>query len=164
MKFEFCNKKKKSELTADMVLIAAAAGAIAAGCVIATYEALKTEKGQAAIAKTKAATVAAAGKVKATATVAAGKVKETAAVAAVKVKETAAVAADKVKATAVTAMDAVKAKLPKKEETCACGCGCGPDCDCGCQEGKECTCEGNCTCGCEETAQAFEATETPVEE
>lgn len=152
MKFEFCNKKKKSELTADMVLIAAAAGAIAAGCVIATYEALKTEKGQAAIAKTKAATVAATGKVKATA-----------AVAAVKVKETAAVAADKVKATAVTAVEAVKAMLPKKEETCTCGCGCGPDCDCGCQEGLECTCEGNCTCGCEETTQAFETTETQVE-
>ena len=151
---KFCNKKKKGELTADMVLIAAAAGAIAAGCVIATYEALKSEKGQAAIAKTKAATVSAAGKVKATATVVAGKVKETAAVAAVKVKET-----------ATTAVEAVMAKLPKKEETCTCDCGCGPDCDCGCQEGKECTCEGECTCGCdcEETAQAFEATETVAE-
>ena len=149
---KFCNKKKKGELPADMVLIAAAAGAIAAGCVIATYEALKSEKGQAAIAKTKAATVSAAGKVKATATVVAGKVKETAAVAAVKVKET-----------ATTAVEAVMAKLPKKEETCTCGC--GPDCDCGCQEGKECTCEGECTCGCdcEETAQAFEATETVAE-
>ena len=160
---KFCNKKKKGELTADMVLIAAAAGAIAAGCVIATYEALKSEKGQAAIAKTKAATAAAAGKVKATAAVAADKVKATAAVAAVKVKETAAVAAVKVKETATTAVEAVMAKLPKKEETCVCGCGCGPDCDCGCQEGKECTCEGDCTCGCEETAQAFEATETVAE-
>ena len=151
---KFCNKKKKGELTADMVLIAAAAGAIAAGCVIATYEALKSEKGQAAIAKTKAATAAAAGKVKATAAVAADKVKATAAVAAVKVKET-----------ATTAVEAVMAKLPKKEETCTCGCGCGPDCDCGCQEGKECTCEGECSCGCgcEETAQAFEATETVAE-
>ena len=97
---KFCNKKKKGELTADMVLIAAAAGAIAAGCVIATYEALKSEKGQAAIAKTKAATAAAAGKVKATA----------------------AVAADKVKATATSAVDAVKAKLPKKDVACECEC------------------------------------------
>ena len=109
MKFEFCNKKKTNDLTADVVLVAAAAGAVAAGCVIAAYEALKSEKGQAAIAKTKAATVAAAGKVKATAVTAAGKV-----------KETAAVAADKVKATATTAVDAVKAKLPKKAEACEC--------------------------------------------
>ena len=98
MKFEFCNKKKTNDLTADVVLVAAAAGAVAAGCVIAAYEALKSEKGQAAIAKTKAATVAAAGKV----------------------KETAAVAADKVKTTATTAVDAVKAKLPKKAEACEC--------------------------------------------
>ena len=98
MKFEFCNKKKTNDLTADVVLVAAAAGAVAAGCVLAAYEALKSEKGQAAIAKTKAATVAAAGKV----------------------KETAAVAADKVKATATTAVDAGKAKLPKKAEACEC--------------------------------------------
>ena len=111
MKFEFCNKKKTNDLTADVVLVAAAAGAVAAGCVIAAYEALKSEKGQAAIAKTKAATVAAAGKVKETAVTAAGKV-----------KETAAVAADKVKATATTAVDAVKAKLPKKAEACECEC------------------------------------------
>jgi hypothetical protein len=109
MKFEFCNKKKTNDLTADVVLVAAAAGAVAAGCVIAAYEALKSEKGQAAIAKTKAATVAAAGKVKETAVTAAGKV-----------KETATVAADKVKATATTAVDAVKAKLPKKAEACEC--------------------------------------------
>ena len=56
---KFCNKKKTKDLTADVVLVAAAAGAVAAGCVIAAYEALKSEKGQAAIAKTKAATVAA---------------------------------------------------------------------------------------------------------
>ena len=98
MKFKFCNKKKTNDITADVVLVAAAAGAVAAGCVIAAYEALKSEKGQAAIAKTKAATVAAAGKVKATATAAAGKVKET----------------------AVNAVDAVKAKLPKKAEACEC--------------------------------------------
>ena len=60
MKFEFCNKKKTNDITAEVVLVAAAAGAAAAGCVIAAYEALKSEKGQAAIAKTKAATVAAA--------------------------------------------------------------------------------------------------------
>ena len=137
MKFEFCNKKKTNDLTADVVLVAAAAGAIAAGCVIAAYEALKSEKGQAAIAKTKAATVVAAGKV----------------------KETAVTTAGKVKATAATAIDAVKAKLPKKDEECACGCGCGPDCDCGCQEGKECTCEGSCTCGCD----CEETTEAPAE-
>ena len=111
MKFEFCNKKKTNDLTADVVLVAAAAGAVAAGCVIAAYEALKSEKGQAAIAKTKAATVAAAGKVKATAVTAAGKV-----------KETAVVAADKVKATATNAVDAVKAKLPKKDVACECEC------------------------------------------
>ena len=111
MKFEFCNKKKTNDLTADVVLVAAAAGAVAAGCVIAAYEALKSEKGQAAIAKTKAATVAAAGKVKATAVTTAGKV-----------KETAAVAADKVKATATSAVDAVKAKLPKKDVACECEC------------------------------------------
>ena len=120
MKFEFCNKKKTNDLTADVVLVAAAAGAIAAGCVIAAYEALKSEKGQAAIAKTKAATVAAAGKVKETAVTAAGKV-----------KETAVVAADKVKATATTAVDAVKAKLPKKEEACEC------ECTCECEETVE---------------------------
>ena len=73
MKFEFCNKKKTNDLTADVVLVAAAAGAVAAGCVIAAYEALKSEKGQAAIAKTKAATVAAAGKVKDSTVAAAGK-------------------------------------------------------------------------------------------
>ena len=116
MKFEFCNKKKTNDLTADVVLVAAAAGAVAAGCVIAAYEALKSEKGQAAIAKTKAATVAAAGKVKATAVTAAGKV-----------KETAVVAADKVKATASTAVDAVKAKLPKKAEACECECECNAE-------------------------------------
>ena len=104
MKFEFCNKKKTNDITADVVLVAAAAGAVAAGCVIAAYEALKSEKGQAAIAKTKAATVAAAAKTKAATVAAAGKVKETATAAAGKVKET-----------AVNAVDAVKAKLPKKE-------------------------------------------------
>ena len=109
MKFEFCNKKKTNDLTADVVLVAAAAGAVAAGCVIAAYEALKSEKGQAAIAKTKAATVAAAGKVKETAVTTAGKV-----------KETAVTTAGKVKATATTAVDAVKAKLPKKDVACEC--------------------------------------------
>ena len=89
------NKKNKG-LTADAVMIAAAAGAAAAGAVIAAYEALKSEKGQAAVAKTKAATVAAAGKVKDTTVAAAGKVKET----------------------ATAAVDAVKAKLPKKAEAC----------------------------------------------
>ena len=109
MKFEFCNKKKTNDITADVVLVAAAAGAVAAGCVIAAYEALKSEKGQAAIAKTKAATVAAAAKTKAATVAAAGKVKETATAAAGKVKET-----------AVNAVDAVKAKLPKKAEACEC--------------------------------------------
>ena len=109
MKFEFCNKKKTNDITADVVLVAAAAGAVAAGCVIAAYEALKSEKGQAAIAKTKAATVAAAAKTKAATVAAAGKVKETATAAAGKVKET-----------AVGAVDAVKAKLPKKAEACEC--------------------------------------------
>ena len=109
MKFEFCNKKKTNDVTAEIVLVAAAAGAAAAGCAIAAYEALKSEKGQAAIAKTKAATVAAAGKVKETTVAAAGKVKETAVTAAGKVKET-----------AVGAVDAVKAKLPKKEAACEC--------------------------------------------
>ena len=98
-------------MTAEVVLVAAAAGAVAAGCVIAAYEALKSEKGQAAIAKTKAATVAAAGKVKETTVAAAGKVKETATAAAGKVKET-----------ATNAVDAVKAKLPKKDVACECEC------------------------------------------
>ena len=113
MKFEFCNKKKTNDLTADVVLVAAAAGAVAAGCVIAAYEALKSEKGQAAIAKTKAATVAAAGKVKETTVAAAGKVKDTTVAAAGKVKET-----------AVNAAAAVKAKLPKKAQACECECEC----------------------------------------
>jgi hypothetical protein len=111
MKFEFCNKKKTNDLTADVVLVAAAAGALAAGCVIAAYEALKSEKGQAAVAKTKAATITAAGKVKGATVAAAGKV-----------KETATTAAGKVKATATSAVDAVKAKLPKKAEACECEC------------------------------------------
>ena len=89
MKFEFYNKKQNNDLTADVVAVAAAAGALAAGCVIAAYEALKSEKGQAAIAKTKAATVAAAGKVKDTTVAAAGKVKDTTVAAAGKVKDTA---------------------------------------------------------------------------
>ena len=96
MKFEFCNKKKTNDITAEVVLVAAAAGAVAAGCVIAAYEALKSEKGQAAIAKTKAATVAAAGKVKETTVAAAGKVKETATAAAGKVKATATSAVDSI--------------------------------------------------------------------
>ena len=41
MKFEFYNKKQNNDVTADVVAIAAAAGALAAGCVIAAYEALK---------------------------------------------------------------------------------------------------------------------------
>lgn len=112
MKFEF-NKKQNNTLTPDVVAVAAAAGALAAGCIIAAYEVLKSEKGQAGIAKAKATTTAAAGKVKETATAAAGKV-----------KETAAVAADKVKATAANAVDAVKAKLPKKDVACECSCTC----------------------------------------
>ena len=134
MKFKFCNKKKTNDITADVVLVAAAAGAVAAGCVIAAYEALKSEKGQAAIAKTKAATVAAAAKTKAATVAAAGKVKETAVTAAGKVKET-----------AVNAVDAVKAKLPKKGEACECA-----------EEVVEAECE--CACECAE-----ETVEAPVE-
>ena len=124
MKFEFCNKKKTNDITADVVLVAAAAGAVAAGCVIAAYEALKSEKGQAAIAKTKAATVAAAAKTKAATVAAAGKVKET----------------------AVNAVDAVKAKLPKKAEACECECECA-------EEVVEAECECACECA-EETVEA----------
>jgi len=106
-------KKQNNNLTADVALVAAAAGAIAAGAVITVYEVLKSEKGQAGIAKAKSATVAAAGKVKATATAAAGKVKTTAA----------------------TAVDAVKAKLPKKAaEACECECAEAPMEECECTE------------------------------
>ena len=100
--------KKNTVQTGDIVLVAAAAGAVAAGAVIAVYELLKSEKGQAGIAKAKSATVAAAGKVKETATVAAGKVK----------------------ATAVNAATAVKAKLPKKDVACECEC----ECECNAEE------------------------------
>lgn len=114
MKFEF-NKKKTNDLIGDVVLVAAAAGAVAAGCVIAVYEALKSEKGQAGIAKVKTATVHAAGKVKETATAAAGKVKTT----------------------ATAAVDAVKAKLPKKAATDECACDCDCEETCACEETAE---------------------------
>lgn len=112
MKFEFVKKKQKTELSAEVVAVAAAAGALAAGCVIATYEALKSEKGQAAVATVKTATINAA----------------------TKVKETTVAAADKVKATAVNAVETVKAKLPKKAEAeCECEC----ECACECEEAEE---------------------------
>ena len=68
-------KNQNNNLTADVALVAAAAGAAAAGAVIAVYEALKTEKGQAAVAKVKTGAATAAGKVKTGAVTAAGKVK-----------------------------------------------------------------------------------------
>ena len=46
-------KKKNTVQTGDIVLVAAAAGAAAAGAVVAVYEVLKSEKGQAGIAKAK---------------------------------------------------------------------------------------------------------------
>ncbi len=65
----------KKQNTSEIVLIAAAAGAAAAGAVIAIYEVLKSEKGQAGIAKAKAGVVNTAGKVKNGVVNTAGKIK-----------------------------------------------------------------------------------------
>ncbi len=56
---------KKQTNMADVAFVAAAAGAAAAGAVIAIYEVLKSEKGQAGIAKAKTGVVSTAAKVKA---------------------------------------------------------------------------------------------------
>ena len=62
----FFGKKKSENLRA--VLVGAVAGAVAAVCVIAAYEFLRTEKGKAVFAKAKATTISAAGKVRGKAT------------------------------------------------------------------------------------------------
>lgn len=51
--------------TAKTILVAAAAGALAAGAVITVYEVLKSEKGKAGVAKVKSGVTTAVGKVKA---------------------------------------------------------------------------------------------------
>ncbi len=65
----------KKQNTSDLVVVAAAAGAAAAGAVIAIYEVLKSEKGQAGIAKAKTGVVNTAGKVKTGVVNTAGKAK-----------------------------------------------------------------------------------------
>lgn len=64
MKLPIIKTVKKSN-TAETILIAAAAGAIAAGAVITVYELIKSERGQATVAKVKGGVINVAGKVKA---------------------------------------------------------------------------------------------------
>ncbi len=89
---------KKQESKAELILVAAAAGAAAAGAVIAVYEVLKSERGQAGVAKVKTGVVNTAGKVKTGVVNTAGKVKTG----------------------VVSTADKVKAKLPRKAAACEC--------------------------------------------
>ncbi len=77
---------KKQNHTAKVALIAAAAGAAAAGATIAIYEALKSERGQAGIAKVKTGVQSTAAKVKTGVVDTAAKVKTGVADTAAKVK------------------------------------------------------------------------------
>ncbi|MBQ1246217.1 MAG: hypothetical protein IIX90_06255 [Clostridia bacterium] len=119
---------KKQQNTADVVLVAAAVGAAAAGAVIAVYEALKSERGQAGIAKVKTGAMATAAKVKTGAIATADKV-----------KVGAVATAEKVKAGVAKTADKVISKLPRKSVADEC------DCDLGLED------EG--VCDVEETAE-----------
>lgn len=123
------NMKKKNN--SGVVFTAALAGAIAAGTIIAAYEAAKSEKGQACIAKAKTgvtntaakakvAVVTTADKAKVAVVAAADKAKVVVADTAEKAKVVVADTAEKVKAGVATAADAIKSKLPCKAEACEC--------------------------------------------
>lgn len=96
---------KKQNNSSDLVLVAAAAGAAAAGAVIAIYEVLKSEKGQAGIAKAKTGVVNTA----------------------TKAKESVVSTAAKAKEGVVNTAAKVKAKLPKKAVAEECDCDLGLD-------------------------------------
>ncbi len=86
---------KKQTNMMEVAAVAALAGAVAAGAVIAVYEVVTSEKGKAGIAKAKTGVVNTAGKVKT------GVVNT----------------ADKVKAGVVNTADKVRSKLPTKKTT-----------------------------------------------
>ena len=110
----------KKQNNSGVVFTAALAGAIAAGAVIAAYEVVKSEKGQAGIAKAKAGVTNAAAKAKVAVVTAADKAKVVVADTAEKAKAVVADTAEKVKAGVATAADAIKSKLPCKAEACEC--------------------------------------------
>ena len=100
----------KKQNNSKVVFGAALAGAIAAGAVIATYEVLKSEKGQAGIAKAKAGVANTVAKAKITAVAAADKA-----------KVVVANAADMAKTVVANTADLIKSKLPcKADEACDC--------------------------------------------
>ena len=98
-------KKNQNENLIDVVLVAAAAGAAAAAAILAADKALKSEKGQAAVATVKTKATAA---------------KETVKVKAEEVKTNVQAKAAEVKVKAEEVKDKVKGKLNKN----ACGCTC----------------------------------------
>lgn len=110
----------KKQNNTKVVFTAALAGAVAAGVVIAAYEVLKSEKGQAGIAKAKEGVINTAVKAKAVAVNTADKAKVAVVAAADKAKVVVADTAEKVKAGVATATDAIKSKLPCKAEACEC--------------------------------------------
>ena len=110
----------KKQNNSNVVLTAALAGAIAAGVVIAAYEVVKSEKGQAGIAKAKAGVANTAAKAKVAVVTTADKAKVAVVAAADKAKVVVADTADKVKAGVATAADVIKSKLPCKAAACEC--------------------------------------------
>ena len=110
----------KKQNNSNVVFTAALAGAIAAGAIIAAYEAAKSEKGQACIAKAKTGVTNTAAKAKVAVVTTADKAKVAVVVAADKAKVVVADTAEKVKAGVATAADAIKSKLPCKAEACEC--------------------------------------------
>lgn len=114
----------KKQNNAQVVFTAAIAGAVAAGAVIAVYEVLKSEKGQAAVAKAKVGVVNTATKAKAGVVSTATKAKAGVVNTATKAKAGVVAAADKAKAVAATTADKIKSKLPGKAAAEACECCC----------------------------------------
>ena len=114
----------KKQNNAQVVFTAAIAGAVAAGAVIAVYEVLKSEKGQAAVAKAKVGVVNTATKAKAGVVSTATKAKAGVVSTAAKAKVAVVTATDKAKTVAATAADKIKSKLPGKAaaEECECCC------------------------------------------
>ena len=110
----------KKQNNSGVVFTAALAGAIAAGVVIAAYEAAKSEKGQACIAKAKTGVTNTAAKAKVAVVTTADKAKVAVVAAADKAKVVVADTADKVKAGVATAADVIKSKLPCKTAACEC--------------------------------------------
>ena len=110
----------KKQNNSGVVFTAALAGAIAAGAVIAAYEAAKSEKGQAGIAKAKAGVTNTAAKAKVVVVNTADKAKVAAVAVADKAKVVVTDTADKVKAGVATAAGAIKSKLPCKAAACEC--------------------------------------------